>query len=44
MGYDSRWDPSLPCYDPALERPEGVIGEVQMDFSQAAGLALKMAE
>lgn len=44
IAYDGRWDASLPCYDPALERPEGVIGEVQVDFDQAACLELKLAQ
>ncbi len=40
VSYDGRWDETLPCYDPTLEKPEGVIGEVQMDFDRAACLEL----
>lgn len=44
IAYDGRWDASLPCYDPSLEKPEGVIGEVQMDFARAACLMLDKTE
>lgn len=41
IAMDGRWDESRPCYDPNPERPDGVIGETQMDFEKGIRIELE---
>ena len=40
LQYESRWDETLPCYDPALEKPDNAIADVLVDFERAAQMEL----
>lgn len=35
VALNPKWDETLPDYDPAVEKPEGVVGMYQYDFSRA---------
>ncbi|MBE5771270.1 MAG: hypothetical protein E7336_07870 [Clostridiales bacterium] len=38
------WDETLPCYDPNLEKPDGVIREFQFDFDHAILIQLEQSK
>lgn len=39
---EERWDATLPCYDPTLEKPAAAIGSYELDFGHAMTIKLEI--
>lgn len=41
---EERWDATLPCYDPTLEKPAAAIGHYELDFGHAITIDLEIGK